>query len=328
MTVRFDAAWSYRGFQALVLENALLRAVILPELGAKIWSLTFKPRDREMLWHNPRIVPRPAPLGARYDDWFCGGWDELFPNDAPVVIDGEAYPDHGELWSMPFTWEVAAASPDETTIRFSCPGTVTASRFEKWLTLRADEPTLRIRYRIENSGPLPLDFHWKLHPALRHGDRARVDLPATRVVVDDNFAAEFRDTEFNWPQATGADDAAIDMRRLPPYAARTARFFYAVELTDGWCALTDDEERVGFGLVFDPAILSTVWVFGSYGGWRGLQTTILEPCTGYPFELDKAIAGGRHSHLEPGEAIDTEVLAVVYEGRTEVQRIGRDGEVS
>ena len=327
MSVRFDAEWSYRGFRAIVLENVALRVVILPELGAKVWSLVAKGRDREMLWHNPRVKPRPAPLGARYDDWFCGGWDELFPNDAPVTIGGEAYPDHGELWSMPFTWEVVAASPAEVTIRFSCAGTVTASLFEKWITLRADEAILRTRYRISNTGPAPLDFHWKMHPALHHGDNARVDLPAGRVVIDENFAGEFAVPEFTWPQAAGAQGLNIDMRRLPPKSHQTARFFYAVELREGWCALTDGDERVGFGLVFDPAILSTVWVFGSYGGWRGLHTTILEPCTGFPFELDKALAGGRFSHLEPGEVIDTEVLAVVYEGQARVGGISPDGSV-
>lgn len=64
MTVRFDPNWTYHGFQALVLENAQLRAVILPELGAKIWSLVFKPADREMLWHKPHLPPRPVPFGA------------------------------------------------------------------------------------------------------------------------------------------------------------------------------------------------------------------------------------------------------------------------
>ena len=45
MSVRFDANWTYRGLRALVVENDQLRAVFLPELGAKLWSLTYKPVD-------------------------------------------------------------------------------------------------------------------------------------------------------------------------------------------------------------------------------------------------------------------------------------------
>ncbi|MEA2524646.1 MAG: hypothetical protein QOF73_1873, partial [Thermomicrobiales bacterium] len=277
MTVHFDPHWSYRGFQALVFENALLRAVILPELGAKIWSLVLKPADREMLWHNPRLPPRLAPFGARYDDWFCGGWDELFPNDAPVTIGGEPYPDHGELWSMPFAWDLVTSTPSEVTIRLHRTGVVTPTQAEKWLTLRRDESLLRIRYAFANDGPVPLDFLWKLHPALAIGPDSRIDLPAGRVIHADGYQEGFAEPAFIWPHTHDPAGQPIDMRRIPPPTAATAHFYHAVELTDGWCALTDTRDRVGFGLAFDPAILSSVCIFGAYGGWRGLYTTILEP---------------------------------------------------
>jgi hypothetical protein len=326
--VRLDANWTYHGFQALVLENALLRAVILPELGAKIWSLVYKPADRELLWHNPRLSPRPAPFGARYDDWFCGGWDELFPNDAPVTVGGEPYPDHGELWSMPFTWEMTVSSPDVVTVCLRRAGIVTTTRVEKWITLRRDEPRLRFRHVFENNGPFPLDFLWKLHPALAVGPDSRIDLPAGRVVIDDGFRDGFAQAEFVWPNAVAGDGQTIDMRRVPPASAATAHFYYAVELRDGWCALTDTRDQVGFGLAFDPAVLSTVWIFGAYGGWRGLYTTILEPCNGFPYELDKAIQSGSCGRLAPGERLETEVVAVLYHGIDQVRRISRDGEVT
>lgn len=328
MTVRLSSDWSYRGFRALVLENRLLRVVVLPELGGKIWSIVYKPRDREMLWHHPRVAPRPAPFGARYDDWFCGGWDELFPNDAPVTINGEPYPDHGEIWSMPADWEIVAASPDEATILLRSAGTVTTARFEKEITLRADDARLRLRYRIRNDGPAPIDFLWKLHPAVRMGERARIDLPAGRTVIDAGFAGEFGALDFTWPYATGADGTPVDMRLTPPVSALTARFFYARELTDGWCAITDLDEQIGFGLAFDRSVLNTVWVFGAYGGWRGLHTTLLEPCTGYPYQLDKAISQRTCAHLPAGETLATDLVATIYTDRTEVTGISRDGEVT
>lgn len=325
MGVRFDAHWAYRGVRALVLENERVRAVILPDLGAKVWSLTYKPLDQEMLWHHPRIYPRPAPFGAAYDDWFCGGWDELFPNDAPVNIAGDHYPDHGEVWSMPFEWEVTRQSSDEITVHLFREGVVTATRFEKWITLRGGEPLLRFRHRIENTGPFPLDFLWKLHPALRITERSRIDLPARRVVVDEGFRSRMGGAaEFRWPQVQ-TPDGVLDMRQVPPPSAATADFYYAVELDDGWCALSDADGGAGFGLVFDREVLPTVWVFGAYGGWRGLYTTILEPCSGYPYRLDDAIAHGKVSHLDAGEHLETEITAVVYHGHAAVRRLSHDG---
>jgi hypothetical protein len=119
----------------------------------------------------------------------------------------------------------------------------------------------------------------------------------------------------------------LDMRTVPGPEAATYDFFYATDLAGGWCAVTEPPAGIGFGLAFDPAILRSVWVFGAYGGWRGHYVTILEPCTGYPYALDTAIAQGTATRLGAGETIETSVTAVVYTGRSEVTQITREGEV-
>ena len=147
-------------------------------------------------------------------------------------------------------------------------------------------------------------------------------------MVDPAFAAGFSGEEFVWPMAPRADGTVRDMRQVPPATAQLADFYYGVELDAGWAAITQVDERIGFGLAFDPEILRTVWLFGTYGGWRGLHTAILEPCTGYPYRLDQAIAQGTCAHLAAGQQIETEVVAVIYEGLGAVEAISRDGQVS
>jgi hypothetical protein len=329
MPVHVSTEWSYRGLDAIILENELLRVVVLPQLGAKIWSIVDKRRDAELLWHHPRMPPRPAHFGAAYDDWFAGGWDELFPNDAPVEIDSERYPDHGELWSLPWEWSIAEQTPGAATIALRWAGVITPTRYEKRITLRAREPLLHVASRISNDGHAPLDFLWKLHPALAITEHARIDMPAGQVQVDPGFRARFGAIDsFRWPHARLADGTTLDVRQVPPVEARACDFYYAVELEDGWCALTDTRARAGFGLVFDKRVFKTVWVFGAYGGWRGLYTTILEPCTGYPYRLEDAIAQGTASRLEPGATLETEVTAVVYHGVDRVTRLARSSEVA
>src|SRR6185312_15830011 len=67
---QYDRQRSPRPFKSIVLENDHLRAVFLPELGGRLWSLIHKPTNRELLFVNP--VFQPANLAVR-DAWFSGG---------------------------------------------------------------------------------------------------------------------------------------------------------------------------------------------------------------------------------------------------------------
>lgn len=327
MTVRIDADYTWRGFRAVVLENRHVRAMFLPELGGKLWSLIDKSADSEVLWHNPRMEPRLAPYGAAYDDWFCGGWDELFPNDAPTALTGDPYPDHGEWWSMPFEWSTESSDALGALV-LRRRGVVTDTLVEKRIELPADATCLHIHYRLVNHSYQPLDYLWKLHPALAITPQHRIDMPARRVVVDEGFRGRLGATvdAFQWPFAHG-DHGRVDMRQVPPVTARACDFYYALDLPQGWCALTDTTQRRGFGLAFDPDVFRSVWVFGAYGGWRNLYVAILEPCTGYPYLLDTAVAQGTASRLEPGAELRTSLTAVLYQGMTGVAGITLGGAV-
>ncbi len=59
-----------RAFKACVLENEILRATVLPEVGGRLASLYHKQKKRELLECNP--VFQPANLALR-NAWFSGG---------------------------------------------------------------------------------------------------------------------------------------------------------------------------------------------------------------------------------------------------------------
>ena len=314
MAVHFSDAWTLHGLQALVIENSLLRVTVLPELGGKIWSIVSKPHDREMLWHHPRMTPRRAPYGATYDDWFCGGWDDVFPNDYPVEIAGETYPDHGEAWSLPAQWQLIEDTDDMVSVALEHQGIALPTRFRKVLSLRRGEPVLHLTYEMTNEGATPLDVHWKSHPALPIGPGARLHLPIRRVIDDADFGERFAEGEFAWPMAPREDGSMVDLQFLPEPDSGTSQFYYGVELEAGYAAISYPAERIGFGLTFDPGLLNSVWIFGTYGGWRGLNTVILEPCTGYPANLEQAIAIGSVLTLAPHVTVTTSMLASVLDG--------------
>jgi hypothetical protein len=324
MTVRFSDAWSLHGFRALILENRLIRVVVIPELGGKTWSILSKPHDREMLWHNPRLPMRHAHYGATYDDWFIGGWDEIFPNDYPANVDGEAYPDHGEIWSMPARWMLLEESDSTISVQLEHQGVAIDTRFSKVLTLREGSSELHVHYEIANHGPSPIRGHWKLHPALPLRSGARLHLPAGTVHVDPAFAEPSDAASWTWPFARKSDGTSRDMRELPDPKDGGSWFFYATDLSSGSCAVSYPDENIGFGLQFDPEVLTAVWIFATFGGWRGLSTIILEPCTGYLARLDDAIENHSAMTIRPGEKMFTNVIMSIFEGSDPRFITGRD----
>jgi len=327
MDLSVSTDWSYQGLRAVVLENRHIRVVILPEAGAKIWQITHKPTDTDVLWNNPRMTPARLPMNSRYDDVWSGGWDELFPNDEAAPIDGEAYPDHGEVWTSPWHAE-PFATRDEVGVHLKLVTPISAIRLEKTIRVRRDSSRIAFRHSLSNPGFAPFHFLWKLHPALAVTAQHRIDFPAMKVILEPGFPGTLGGAQplFEWPYAE-LNGASIDLRCIPPASARQLYFFYGTQMQAGWCALTNTATRLACGLVFDKEVFPSCWLFASYGGWRNHNVAVLEPCTGYPVNFDAMRAAGRHRTLAPGESLDTDVLFVLQEGVQAVTRIDPDGTI-
>ena len=326
MAAHLDDQWSYRGYRAVTLENDHIKADVFPELGAKIYNLVHKRTGANLLWHHPRLELRDVPLGASYDDNFCGGWDELFPNDAAGPVGGQSYPDHGELWCQPWEHSVER-STSEVTLHLRRPSVTTTTVVKKSITLRADESQLRFRHSIRNIGSATVQFLWKLHPALVIEAGDRLDIPGeSGEIVDPKFGFVNGPSPFRWPVAAGPQGEPVDFSTVRSEDG-TCDFVYVRNLRDGWCALRRTRLGVGLGLVFPKEVFSSVWVFMTFGGWRGLNTLVLEPCTAVPKDLNEAIRLGQCSRVEPGKALTCEIRGVVFDGVDPIRRIRPDGVV-
>ena len=151
--------WTHQGLRVITLENSLLKVVILPEAGGKIWQITYKPHAADLLWNNSRIPPAHHRIHSRYDDVWSGGWDELFPTDEAAVINGEQYPDHGETWTGHWDAELLT-SKDEIGVRLTFVTPISSFRIEKTILLRPGIAHL-LPSSIHQSGgsrvPIPLE---------------------------------------------------------------------------------------------------------------------------------------------------------------------------
>jgi hypothetical protein len=328
MNVRVSTDWSYRGLSAVVLENSVLRIVVLPEVGGKIWQITYKPLDADLLWNNPRIAPAKLPMGSRYDDVWSGGWDELFPNDEVAVIEGESYPDHGELWTGQWTAEpFSEAGLAGVRLRYVTP--ISSIEVEKTISLRSNQARIEFQHRFTNRGQTPFAFLWKLHPAMAVSQESRLDFPHMKVRLEPAFPGTLAGAPevTDWPivKISGGD---VDLRCVTPESARRLYFFYGTEMKGNWCALTDTARKLSCALQFDSAVFSCCWLFATYGGWRNCNVAVLEPCTGYPLNFEAMKSAGRHKTLRPGESLQTDVRFLVQEGLRSVGEIDSSGSMS
>ena len=314
MALQITSDWSLRGLNTIVFENRFLRVIVLPSLGGKIWQIVYKPLDEPLLWNNPRVALDRQRIGARYDDVWAGGWDELFPNDECATINGELYPDHGEFWTgewlaMPFQTKDAVG----VELTFTTP--ISSVKVSKRISLGADLARLDFSHNLLNAGGETLPFLWKLHPAFAVTPAHRLEFPPMKVVMERAFPGTLGSApdEFDWPFCANGD-TRVDLRNVPSFDQRQLYFFYGTELKEGRCGILNTASGLRCSLHFDAAVFSCCWLFASYGGWRNHRVAVIEPCTGYPIDFATMQKAGRVKTLGPGGSLATQVTFSVAEG--------------
>jgi galactose mutarotase-like enzyme len=323
------SAWSYRGFQALVLENELLRVVVLPGHGARMTEMVSKAAGRDLLYHHPRFDVRAPVFGANVDDWWTGGIDEVAPTGHPSIVNGEQLPFLGEFWSQAWEWAIEEDGPERVVVRFECGGIITPIRLVRHLELRANESFVRSSHRVINVGPEPVPFMWGIHPGLAIRPGARIQAPAGEAIFAEGHPELGLEagTRFPWPNLALPDGRTIDLSVARAPKPPSWELAYLNQLAGGWLAVTDPTTRTGFALAFDPVALPVVWLWGVYGGWRAVYAVALEAWTSWPARLDEAIAAGRHRTLEPNAVFETELRFIAFTGIGSVGSVEPDGRV-
>ncbi len=331
MSVRVDLDWEYRGLRVVRMESSRLCVDVLPDLGGKILNLVDKTQDRNVLWHNPRIYPHPAPLQANFDDHYAGGWDDGFPTCVPCRNEyGDEIPYLGEVWNLPLSVVVEEAGRGNAQVRFTGATPITPASWSRTLVLEEDSPSLRLDTVIENSGTRPFSFNWGTHAAVAVSAGDRIDAPTASAVVREAGGGGLGevDDEYDYPYVTLKDGSLVDVRRVLEPATGSFALHVLSPMTGGWIAVTNTAARSGFGLVFDPAVQTAAWQWMNYGGFRGLYHAIIEAWLSPATSLEAAISDRTARVLRPGESFSSSVYGVTYSGVASVTALAADGAVS
>jgi hypothetical protein len=295
------------GHDALILENGRVRATVLPTLGGRVWELEDRVRGRQWIWHRPGVRLVQVPPGTVYDDVWAGGWEELFPNDAPVVFEGRELPDHGEWWAQ--AWRVTDRGDGEVArVRLEARCAVRQAHCVKEFSLARESDSLTASYRIVNEEREGFHFLFKQHFPVALTPSCRLVVPGGTVhPVDPAFGTLLPGSgPYPWPLAA-APGSTVDLSRIPPPESRAREFVYVTGVEDGWCGVEDPRRGAALRMQYSSRDLPYLWLFLTYGGWRDCYTAVLEPCTNMPKDLVEATRRGQAGFLGPGEAFTTSV---------------------
>lgn len=348
---RISDAWTVEGMRTIILENELLRVVVLVDKGSDIVEFRYKPHDLDFLFLSPNGLRNPyrampsAPTASPFIDYYSGGWNEIVPNGGPhAVHQGAEHGQHGEVSLIPWEYALVEDSPERVVVRLWVRPLRTPLFLEKTLSLMPGQARLNIEERLTNEGGETLDVMWGQHiafgrPFLDEG--AVITSPAQRLLVHESIPGyeprRFQpEADVRWPYVAAPDGTPTDARLVPAVGAASAQeMAYLTSMEEGWYAITNPVRRVGFGIQFDPKLYRYVWywqqlgnVASGYPWWSRTHTIALEPWTSYPTSgLAQAVANGTALKLEPGEPISTRLSAFAYEGLRSVSAVTADGQV-
>ncbi|MEB3222499.1 MAG: hypothetical protein VKS61_10510 [Candidatus Sericytochromatia bacterium] len=293
---------SWRGFDALMLDNGLVRATVVPALGGKIASLIHLPTMREWLWRNPALDPRAPEYGASYvAKHDLGGFDECFPSVAATHYpggpwDGTVVPDHGEVWALPWKADTHCDG-SQIEVRLTTHGVRFPYRFERSLWLREGEASLKVTYAATNLSPYPFPFIWSSHPVFNVTPGMKLVVPARGMRVygsaQDRFGQLGR--EVAWPLANDAEGRQWDLSVVPDVATGVAVKLWGKAPALGYVSLQDIFVGSELRIQFDPAEVTHLGLWLNYSGWSGVPgaspyfNLAIEPCIGAQDDLALAV---------------------------------------
>jgi hypothetical protein len=325
-----------QGWEALVLENGVLQVVVLPNKGADVVRLVDVESGLNLLFEAPGgLLPPGAPPRDGSGDleflWnYEGGWQELFPNAGdPTFYAGQPVPFHGEVATLPWSWEVEREDDEELAVRFVVDCRIAPLRLERVMRLARGSATLVLDEVATNlSRERPAQLVWGHHcvlgpPLVESG--ARLDVPAETIVtlpeLWENTARLEPGQRSSWPHGRLRAGGTTDLRVVPGSEAASHDDVYLTDLAAGYAAVENPRLGLGFRLDFDPAVFRWVISWQPYGGAEapplgGSYALGIEPwISSNP--LGEAVEAGEAVKLAVGAALSTRVCATVTRTKEE-----------
>jgi len=288
----------------LVLENREVIVTISPTIGGKILELKRKRSGTQFLLQpeNNYSINQLPYYGADYNQYQPAGLDDCFPTMAASPYsstgsDGQQsdihFPDHGELWSIPWEYHVSNES-----VYLSVKGVRLDYEFSK--TIRLEQSTVHVNYRLINCSTSPFSYIWVAHPFLevQPGSKILFGQSVNQVLLDSTTDPTLGQpgTQIAWPWSV-RNNSANSSLRVPPRDSPPNYIvkFFTEALGVGTCSYVraDTGEQIIFD--FNPEKIPYIGIFLQHAGGSSSRGQVrsklaLQPSIGRPGSLQQACA--------------------------------------
>jgi len=307
---------SYKDEESIVLENETLKASILPRWGSKIASLLYKPLEHELLWQNPSKDYRNTFYGDPYENGEASGFDEMFPTISRCFYENEPWsgtemPDHGEVWSVPWEYELS-----ENQVLLRIKGVRFPYLLQKKVSL--EESAIRLHYRVANLSEADFDYIWAAHPLFNTVEGMELIVPKGMTRIVNAVPSKRLGTYgriYGFPSAELEGGPSFDLSRVPKkYSADHQKYWFLGKVTEGWCILYDPERKLNIGMAWPADRVPYLGVWVNEGGWADQYNVAPEPATGAMDRVDFSRMWGMGSVLRAGDVKEWQLHLSLRQG--------------
>lgn len=295
----------YKGTNCSFIENSQIRVTVLPQIGGKIASLIYKPQNFEVLFQPTEGMYFLPQYGGDFASFDTSGADEMFPTIDSCLYPYKEYPgvkcpDHGELWSIPWT-----VTTEGDSLISKVKGVAFPYLFVR--TIDLEDNVIHLRYQVTNLGEKPFYGLWAFHGLIACDPWTRLILPETEKVINvhDSKTLGKADTRHNFPITLDQDGNEYNLSTIfPKSRGKTEKFYLEGSVSKGEAALSLNSGQLLYKLIFPREKVPYLGVWINEGGFKGEYNCALEPSTGYYDSLEITHGLDTLESINPGGTFD------------------------
>ena len=317
--------YQHRGLVHLCLENEVLRVTVIPDKGADISEILYKPKDINFMWRAPgggvrdtgKLISTTQSVLGNNLDYYEGGWHESFPGGGPYEKDGMQQGLHGEACLLPWQFRVLEDTEQQISVLLWCETIRFPAKLGKKITIKSGIADIYFDEKLSNLSDEKLEYMWGHHPVFGRpflDESCTITIDAQAFTTAQGFGSPttYFDEDYTakWPNGIGKDGQTVDLSSMPKEGERNAELVFITGLNKGEIEITNTKLALGFRLKWDKELFESIWYWRVCNGlpgypWYGRTYNIgLEFWTGYP-GYEGAVGNGTIKILKPHSTVKT-----------------------